>query len=53
MIFFFIATGTSEALKNKNKKKIDKHKSYVQLAGFCLLTKFVHSVTLEPEVTGD
>ena len=34
---FFIATGTSETLKNKNKKKIDKQRGYVQLkfAGFC------------------
>ena len=33
----FIATGTSETLKKKNQKKIDKQKSYVQLklAGFC------------------
>ena len=38
----------------KNQKKINKQKSYVQLklAGFCQLTKFVHPVTLEPEVTG-
>ena len=34
---FLIATGTSETLKTKNLKKIDKLKSYVQLklAGFC------------------
>ena len=34
---FFIATGTSETLKKKNQKKIDKKKSYVQLelVGFC------------------
>ena len=34
---FFIATDTSETLKNKNKKKIDKQKSYAQLklASFC------------------
>ena len=34
---FFIATGTSETLKKKNQKKIDKQKGYVQLklAGFC------------------
>ena len=33
----FIATGSSETLKNKNKKKIDKQKNYVQLklADFC------------------
>ena len=32
-----IATGTSETLKKKNQKKIDKQKSYVKLklAGFC------------------
>ena len=37
-----------------HQKKIDKQKSYVQmkLAGFCLLTKIAHPVTLEPEVTG-
>ena len=37
-------------------EKIDKQKSYVQLklSGFCYiwLTKFVHPVSLEPEVTG-
>ena len=35
--FFFKATGVSETLKNKNQKKIDTQKSYVQLklAGFC------------------
>ena len=51
---FFIATGTSETLKKKNQKKINKQKSYVKLklAGFCKLTKFVHPVTLVPEVTG-
>ena len=51
---FFIATGTSETLNKKNQKKIDKQKSYVKLklAGFCKLKKFLHSVTLEPEVTG-
>jgi hypothetical protein len=34
---FFITTGTSETLKKKNQKKIDKQKNYVQLklAGFC------------------
>jgi hypothetical protein len=33
----FIATGTSETLKKKNQKKIDKQKGYAQLklAGFC------------------
>ena len=51
---FFIATGTIETLKKKNQKKIDKEIGYVQLklASFCLLTKFVHPVSLEPEVTG-
>ena len=35
-------------------KKIDKQKSYVQLklVSFCWLTKFVHPITLELEVTG-
>ena len=46
---FFIATGTSETLEKT--KKIDKQKSYVQSAGFCQLTKFVHPVSVEPEVT--
>jgi hypothetical protein len=34
---FFLATATSETLKKKNLKKIDKQKGYVQLklAGFC------------------
>jgi hypothetical protein len=34
---FFIATGTSETLKKKNQKKIDKQNGYVQLklTGFC------------------
>ena len=34
---FFIATDTSETLKKKNQKKIDKQKSYAELklAGFC------------------
>ena len=47
-------TGTSETLKKKNLKKIDKQKNYVQLklAGFRKLTKFIHPVTLQPEVTG-
>ena len=36
------------------QKKIDKQKSYAQLklAGFLKLTKFVHPIILEPEVTG-
>ena len=46
---FFITTGTSETLKGKNQKKIDKQKGNVQLklANFCH-----HPVSLEPEVTG-
>ena len=34
---FFIATGTSETLKKKKRRNIDKQKGYVQLklAGFC------------------
>ena len=51
---FFIATDTSETLKKKNQKKIDKQKSCAELklAGFCWLTKFVHPVTMEPKVKG-
>ena len=38
----------------KNKKKVEKQKSYVQLklAGFCYMTKCLHPVTMEPEVLG-
>ena len=50
----FMATGTGETLKKKSKKIIHKQKSYIKLKLECSLKfwRFVHPVTLEPEVTG-
>ena len=50
----FMPTGTCETLKNKNKKDIDKQNELclIEVGRFWIIEKFVHPITLKPEVTG-